>query len=178
GFQEVNNYIMTGKEIQFKKMNIDESKTNFVEISNPISSSFAILRNDLLPINLDFLSKNTHVNLPIKIFEIGDIVEIDESLETKTKQTRQLAVLYTDYSVSFENIQAALFALMKYLNIDFKLVKLKNTTYINGRAANIVNNGEIIGDLGEISLEILENFDLINPVAAFRLNLTTLYKLI
>ncbi|MHA1230265.1 MAG: phenylalanine--tRNA ligase subunit beta [Candidatus Helarchaeota archaeon] len=178
GYQEVNNYIMTSKEVLFEKMNIDESKANFVEISNPVSSSFSILRNDLLPLNIDFIAKNTHVTLPVKIFEIGDVVEIDESYETKTKQIRQLTALITDYSVSFENIQEVLFALFNYLNLEIELKKTVNNVYIKGRSANIFVNDKLVGDIGEISLEILENFGLINPIAALRLDLNLIYDML
>ncbi|MHA1269709.1 MAG: phenylalanine--tRNA ligase subunit beta [Candidatus Helarchaeota archaeon] len=178
GYQEVNNYIMTSMDTLFNKMNIDQSTSNFIEISNPISSNFSVLRNNLLPLNLEFLSKNTHAMLPINIFEIGDIILVDNEQETKTRQIRQLVILFSDYSVSFENIQEVLFAIMDYLKLEFQLERSSDITFINGRGALIKVGDQIIGDLGEISLEIIENFGLINPVAAMRLNITEIYRLI
>ncbi|MBD3229193.1 MAG: phenylalanine--tRNA ligase subunit beta [Candidatus Lokiarchaeota archaeon] len=177
-YQELHNFVMTSKDVLFNKMNLASSKQNFIEIINPISSSFEVLRNDLLPLNLDFLSKNIHAALPINVFEIGNIVKIDESKETKTNQIRQLNVLKTDFSVSFEDIQAVLFSLMDYLELEFNLERNNNPIFIKGRGAIIKVDENVLGDIGEISLGIIKNFGLINPVVSLRLDLTQIYKLL
>ena len=178
GYQELHNYIMTNKKTLFEKMNRNENDFPFIEIANPISSSFAILRNDLIPLGLDFLSKNTHATLPIKVFETGDVLKHNEELETKVEQIRQLVIILTDFSVSFENIQEILFSLMNYMNLQCILTKKDELLLIKGRGANININKEPVGEIGEISLDILENFNLINPVCIMKLNLNNIYNLL
>jgi phenylalanyl-tRNA synthetase beta chain len=175
--QEVNNFVMTSKEILFEKMNLNPSESSFIEITNPVSSSFEVLRNDLLPLNIDFLSKNSHAALPIDIFEIGEITRINDSNETKTEQIRQLVTLKTDYSISFEDIQSILFSILQYIGLKPELEKLESPIFIKGRSAKIKVNDRIVGDIGEISLKIIDNFELLNPIAAMRLNLTEIYNI-
>lgn len=178
GHQEVNNFVMTSKKILFEKMNLNPLESSFIEITNPVSTSFEVLRNDLLPLNIDFLSKNSHAALPIDIFEIGEIIRINETNETKTEQMKQLVALKTDYSISFEDIQSILFSLLKYIDLKPRLVELELPIFIKGRSAKIMVNDRIVGDIGEISLEIIDNFELLNPIAAIRLNLTEIYNII
>jgi len=47
----------------------------------------------------------------------------------------------------------------------------KNRSYIDGRYGEIYLNGSIIGEIGEINPEVLLNFKLEFPVAAFELNI-------
>ena len=48
---------------------MNNSTKDIVE-KNPITSTFSVIRSQLLPILL-FESKNTHIEYPHKIFEIG-----------------------------------------------------------------------------------------------------------
>ena len=81
GFIEVLNYIMTSGLTNSEKMKVSAAKT--VEIANPISLDFGVLRSWLLPGLLDFLSSNKHVPYPQKIFECGDVVATDDTFPLK-----------------------------------------------------------------------------------------------
>ncbi|MFX0142185.1 MAG: phenylalanine--tRNA ligase subunit beta, partial [Candidatus Hodarchaeota archaeon] len=114
---------------------------------------------------------------PQKIFEAGDVVIVDKKAQTKTKTMRKLCAAITAYSISFENIQAVLFSLLK--NLDLKNIELKpkeNNSFIQGRVAEIHENGKNIGIIGEISIPVLKNFALENPVALFEIELDQLLK--
>ncbi len=74
---EVMNYILTDPIILSDKINkpMNNSTKDIVEIKNPITSTFSVIRSQLLPILLSFESKNTHIEYPHKIFEIGEVVK-------------------------------------------------------------------------------------------------------
>ncbi|MHA1299114.1 MAG: phenylalanine--tRNA ligase subunit beta [Candidatus Helarchaeota archaeon] len=175
GFQEISNYIMTSKEKLFDLMNLKE--TEIVEIANPVSKTFSVLRNNLIPSVLSFLQNNLHAIYPQKVFEAGDIVVVDKKAQTKSKTLRNLCAAISAYSISFENIQAILFSLLK--NIDIKKIELKpleHKSFIKGRTAEIYAKNQKIGIIGEIAIPILKNFALENPVALFEINLDKLQK--
>ncbi|MEM2673877.1 MAG: phenylalanine--tRNA ligase subunit beta, partial [Candidatus Bathyarchaeia archaeon] len=69
GYQEVLTFTLTNPNTLFEKMNIPPEK--IIEIANPKISSMTCLRNWLLPSLMEFLSHNTHVEYPQKIFEVG-----------------------------------------------------------------------------------------------------------
>ena len=173
GYQEVYNYMLTSKLQQFKKMNLPEE--NLIEIANPVVSTYSIMRTSLLPSMLEFLSQNAHSAYPQKCFEAGDICLLDEKAETKTTVKRHLCAVFTEYAVSFENIQSILQGMMDVLQVKgFNLKPISDSCLIPGRSASINIGKTQIGFVGEIAVPILMNYNLENPVAAFELELNRL----
>ncbi len=171
GLQEVLNFTLTSKEDLLKNM---MAEGEVVEIENPVSSNWCVFRNSLLPGCLRFLSYNKHVEYPQKIFEIGDTIEIDETRETKTRDVRRLAVLLTDRIVGYENISSILDAILRNLGVTYKLKEKESKKFIEGRCAAVLVNNEVIGEVGEIHPQVLENFELELPVVALELDLEKL----
>jgi len=173
GFQEILSYTLTNKENLFKKMNLEESK--IVEIENPISSSWSVFRNWILPSLLEFLSNNKHVEYPQKIFEIGNAVVIDETKETKTKDVKKIACAIADTKASYEDISSVLDSFLSSLGISYKLKPIKHESFIEGRVAGIFLEDKEIGFIGEVSPSVLENWKLEMPVAAFEVELEPIF---
>ncbi|MGC8812315.1 MAG: phenylalanine--tRNA ligase subunit beta [Candidatus Aenigmatarchaeota archaeon] len=169
GFQEILSYTLTSKENLFKKMDLEESKV--VEIENPISSSWSVFRNWLLPSLLEFLSNNKHVEYPQKIFEVGNAVLIDETKETRTKDLKKLACAIADTKASYEDISSVLDSFLSSFGISYKLKQINHKSFIEGRVAAILVEEKQVGVIGEISPSVLENWNLEMPVAAFELEL-------
>ena len=61
--------------------------------------------------------------------------------------------------------------LLRNLGLDkqFEFKATKNSDYIEGRSANIIVNGKLCGFFGEITPEILSNFELAYPAVAFEI---------
>lgn len=174
GFQEILSYTLTSKENLFKKMNLEESEV--VEIENPISARWCVFRNLLLPSLLEFLSYNKHVAYPQKIFEIGNVVIIDEKSETRTRDVLKLACALSDVKVSYEEISSLLDAFLSAIGIEYKLMATKHSSFIQGRVAEVFVKNKAIGIIGEISPLVLNNWKLEMPVVAFEINLEELLK--
>lgn len=164
GYQEVMNYMLSSKETLFRSIGREE--TEVVEIGNPVSSSYTVLRDSLIPGILHFLSKNIHSPYPQKIFEIGDVVLVDRSRPYRTRSERRLAAAYSDDSVGFEDIQSHLFAVLKLMGINFTLREADNRMFIEGRCAEVIS-GEVIGVIGEVNPEVLSRLGIPSPTALF-----------
>ncbi len=172
GLQEILSYILTNKRNLFEKMNLREG--NVVEIENIVSANWSVFRNWLLPSLLEFLSRNKHVEYPQRIFEIGDVVNLDNREETKTKDTRKLAVTLTDNSVGYEDISSMLDSLLRGLGIKYTLNRIEHKSFIRGRVAGIFIKGRKMGLVGEINPLVLEKWDLEKPTVGFELDLSAL----
>ena len=155
-------------------MNIGEEK--IVEIENPISLNWNVFRNWLLPSLMEFFSNNQHVSYPQKIFEIGDVVLIDNKMETRTRNVRKLAVAIADSHIAYNDIAAVLGALLKKFNLRYKLKKCKHKTFIDGRIADILIKNKPAGSIGEIHPLVLKNWRLEMPAVAFEIDLNCLDK--
>jgi phenylalanyl-tRNA synthetase beta chain len=170
GFQETLTFTMTNPETLQTKMNKKREKV--VEIANPKMVTLTCLRNWLLPSLLEFLSHNTHIEYPQKIFEVGYAFVFDEKAETKTRDMAKLACVSTHPNANFTEIKSCLDAL--FLNIGLKQWKIRETahsSFILGRTATIHFKNREIGIIGEIHPQVLNNFELKSPASAFEINL-------
>ncbi|MGY5880281.1 MAG: phenylalanine--tRNA ligase subunit beta [Candidatus Thorarchaeota archaeon] len=169
-FQEILSYIMTSPITLTEKI---LSEDPMVATTNPRSRDYSVLRNALLPILVDFVSLNQHTDLPQRIFEVGDVVVPNESMETRTEQIPSVCGLVTDVKVNLTDIMKDIGYLLRNLDLDgkFKFVTHENPTFITGRSAQIVVNDNIVGFFGEIAPQVLSNFGITSPIVAFDLRL-------
>lgn len=174
GYQEVLNYIMTSKSFLFSSVGREEKPV--VEVANPVSENYSVLRDSLIPGLLHFLGANTHSRYPQKIFEVGDVVILDEASETRARDERRLAVAYADYSVGFEDIYSHLKALADSMNMDIELKEGGESPFLEGRCARIFVGGSDSGLIGEINPDILLKLGITVPVAMFELRLPIFEK--
>jgi phenylalanyl-tRNA synthetase beta chain len=177
GFIEVLNYVMTSTQLISGKMGT--LSDGVVEVANPLSSDFAVLRNWLLPGLLSFLSCNKHVPYPQKIFECGDVVSVSDAVPTKSVTKKRVGAVTCDYKTSYEDIQASLYSLLRNAGSDdWQPQRIEHPSFIKGRVAAITISGKEVAFLGEIHPQLLESFEIENPVTAFELDLEAAFKIV
>jgi len=172
GFQEILSYVLTNKDSIFTKMKIPVK--HVVEIENKVSSNWCVFRNTLIPGLLEFLSKNKHREYPQNIFEIGDVVLLDETKETKTRDIRKLAAAMISNSVGYEELSSILDAFTANMGTECKLTRATHPSFIRGRCANISVKNKKVGIIGEIHPAVLNNWGIEKSVVVMELNLEKL----
>lgn len=168
---EVMNYTLTDPDILSTKIDrtVDQMMVNSVKISNPITATFSIIRSSLLPVLISFESKNTHIDYPHRLFEVGELVEKEgDRVITKT----HASVLLAGANETYETILSVLDALLRLLDLDYQLEKIEEGLFIPGRRAKIIVEGNEIGHLGEIHPRIITNFGIEVPMAGLEIDLT------
>ena len=172
GLIENINFILTNKDIHFKKMNLD--KPNFFTVNDSKSDEHDILRQSLLPSLLFSLSKNIHEEYPQKLFEVGPIF----GRENVNFEKWSLSCVNAFNGVTFSEIRAILQTLMEVcFNAKFETRQSDNLSFVKGRSADIIYNGNVIGQIGEISPLLIDSFKIKMPIAAFDLDLTELLQI-
>ena len=172
GLIENINFILSNKDIHFKKMNLD--RPNFFTVNNSKSDEHDILRQSLLPSLLFSLSKNIHEEYPQKLFEIGPIFKP----EKENFEKWNLCCVNAFNGVTFSEIKAVLQTLMEIcFNVKFETNPSENLSFVKGRCADIIYKGGAIGQIGEISPLLIDSFKIKIPVAAFELDLTELLEI-
>ena len=169
-YQEILSYIMTSPATLTEKVLREEP---IVVTTNPRTKDYSVLRNALFPILMDFASLNQHADFPQRIFEVGDVVVPNESKETRTDQIPSVCGLVTDVKVNITELMKDIGYLLRNLDLDgkFKFVTCTDSTFIKGRTAQIVVNGKIVGLFGEVTPEVLNNFEITSPIVAFEIQL-------
>ena len=170
GFQEVMSLMLTSEESQYEKMNQEE--VDHVQVSKPITISGTMIRTSLLNSLMEFLEDNKHEDLPQKIFEIGDVLYMDEKSANKTRQVKKLAGMICHSSANFTEIKSTVSSVLSNLGYSMEISDSNNTTFIPGRVADVSGeskSGKITGFFGEIAPEVIRNFELEYPVIAFEI---------
>jgi phenylalanyl-tRNA synthetase beta chain len=174
GYQEILTFSLTSKEKLFHRMRMEEQEA--CEIANPVSINWTALRTWLLPSLMEFLASNRHADYPQKVFEVGDVVVPDDEAETRARNLRKLACALTHRRAGYEEASAVLDALLSSLGLDYRLKAAEHPSLIPGRAARVVIGRREVGFIGEVHPEVLNNWGLRMPAAAFELDVTPLFS--
>ena len=170
GFQEVMSLMLTSEEAHYKNMNQEEEP--HVQVARPITIDRTMIRTSLINSLMEFLEDNKHEDLPQKIFEIGDVLYIDETKENKTVASKKLAGVICHSTANFTEIKSVVTSILANLGYSMEITDSENKTFIAGRVADVTGvaqKGSIKGFFGEVSPEVITNFTLEYPVIAFEI---------
>ena len=170
GFQEVMSLMLTNEEAHYEKMNQEEEP--HVQVARPITIDRTMIRTSLINSLMEFLEDNKHEDLPQKIFEIGDVLYLDDSKENKTVSSKKLAGLICHSTANFTEIKSVVTSVLSNLGYSMEIADSENKTFIPGRAADVTGSaekGSVKGFFGEVSPEVITNFTLEYPVIAFEI---------
>ncbi len=137
---------------------------------NPKMTTHTTMRNWLLPSLFEFLSHNTHVDYPQKIFEIGSTINRGESKTLPIQEDMKLAAVSIHAEAGFTEIRSALDALMQSRGRAFEVKETEHPSFLPGRCGAVISDGREIGIVGEISPRVLRAWGLNLPTAAFELD--------
>jgi phenylalanyl-tRNA synthetase beta chain len=169
GYQEmIYGYLGSRREF-IDRMCIDGSEV--VEIENPMTESFDIVRNSILPNLLSSEAVSAHAAYPHRIFEVGKVVLRDQAENHGSRTYNALGFLAADRETGFNEVDAHLLALFYYLSLEPQLVPMEDPRFIPGRAAEIRVKGRRVGFAGEVHPRVLENWGIQMPCAAVELYL-------
>lgn len=172
GYQEIMSAMLSSKTLMLEKMNSSE---DIIEIKEFISENYSTLRNWLMPILMDVLSKNKSSEYPQLIFEEG-LVTLKQ--KDSAKDFHKLAAVIANVDADYTKARQAFDLILRSFSITYKITAFDHPSFIQGRAGKIIVKDKEIGIIGEIHPQVLTNFDLTVPVAGFEINLTELLEVI
>jgi len=173
GFIEVMNFVLTNERVHYLMMRVKPGKV--VRLANPVSADYSICREWLLPSLMKNLSENKHENYPQRLFEVADVIRVDLRRETRSRRELHLAAVSAHAEANYTEMRSILDALFANLGLkDWFVKEGRHPSFLEGRTAKVYVGGRYAGVLGEIHPEVLENFDLENPVAALEIELESL----
>jgi len=163
GYLEVMPFTLTSEDVLYGKMQRDEKK-GVLHVMHPISIENTVVRTDLLPLLLEFLTLNRHRELPQRLFTVGDVVD-------SCLTYQQAAGVSTHPDADFSEAYASADAMLHELSIDYTVKESADAAFIEGRRGDIISGGKKIGVFGEIHPAVLNAFELEHSVAAFEFDL-------
>lgn len=162
GYMEATTLTLSSVKDQFEKMRLPQGEV--VEVLNPISEDHTCLRVSLLPSLMMVLRRNKHRDLPQRLFEVGDVMR-------GIKRRRNLAGVSISARASFTEVKSLVESIMRDLSVKYVIQPSSAGTYLEGRGADVMVNGRCIGSFGEMHPQVIVDFELGYPIAAFELDL-------
>jgi len=170
GIQEVVNFMMVDSQY----LN-DLGFKDFVALENPKMKAYSAIRNSLIPSILQSISLNSKFSKELKIFEVGDVVEVRGGA---VDSVRKLCVGISTPKTTLTDSLIVLKSLMYTLNIKYTLDRCYEELMIPSRCAKVIVGGKEVGIAGEVHPRILNYISYTQPVAVLELNLTELLNTI
>jgi len=170
GFLECSCYHLSSKEKQSDWM---EVKQEYLELANSVNLDYHVLSAWALPSLIDTLKGNKHHEFPQNIFTIGKSFRKGKS-ETGIEEEERLAVALSYDNADYTRIRQVVDYLLRMLDIQYQLKDDDHPSFISGRSVSIWIDNKKAGILGEVSPKVLENWQLIMPVACFELSISSL----
>lgn len=168
----------------------DDARRNCIELLNPITDAFSVMRTTMIPSALQTASFNLrNHNDSVALFEVGRIF-LPKSLPL-TEDPVELSMLTAVISgkcgalnwcsrkdgVDFYDMKGIVEGLMDALQVyDYELVRSSATYLHPGKSCDIVLNGKVIGSFGEVHPVAQENFELDLPTYVLEMEVLPLVE--
>ncbi|KAK4057224.1 phenylalanine--tRNA ligase subunit beta [Microbotryomycetes sp. JL221] len=117
GWTEVLPLILCSHDENFKFLNRKDPGDLAVVLANPKTVEYQIVRTSLLPGILKSIRENRKHALPLKVFEVSDVVVKDASMERQARNIRRLAAVFCGRRAGFEIVHGLLDRLMLGLGV-------------------------------------------------------------
>ncbi|MBU0952825.1 MAG: phenylalanine--tRNA ligase subunit beta [Nanoarchaeota archaeon] len=164
GFIEVNTFALTGNEPPLNSLS-----GKAIDLENPMSSETSTVRTNLLGSLVQVFAVNKHNKYPQRIFELGDVVQLNQQAETKTDTKRYLAIGIAHQTAGFSEMLSVLNGLNTTLGNPWKIGTTTDPGFLPGRVGAIKLGGTVIGRFGELHPAILADLGLEVPVVVCEL---------
>ncbi|CAF3524909.1 unnamed protein product [Fusarium graminearum] len=201
GWSEVMPLILCSHDENFAWLNRKDDGNTVVRLANPKTAEYQVVRSSLLPGLLKTIRENKGHSVPMKIFEVSDVVFKDETQERKARNERHFAAAWYGRTSGFEVVHGLLDRILLMLrtsfltheeglsgkSIDFEvkenpskpdgywIEELDDATFFAGHAASVYlrlgGKERRVGEFGILHPSVLEKFDLKYPVSTLEINL-------
>ena len=171
---ETSSYHLSNNKVQFKMMK--QKTEDCVQLANSLSEEYNILRYNMLANLMQILKENTHNEYPQNIFESGKVFKLGET-ETGVHEQNNLSVVLCNKDVDYTKIRQVLDCLFRAVGLEYNIKETEHPSFIPGRAGKVVVNKKELGVIGEVHPQVITNFEVEMPIAAFEINLSELFEL-
>ena len=188
GYVEFLNMALLSKKDMFNNLLEENEDEKTAKISYSKTKEFEYVRNSLIPGILKSIEANKAQQLPYKIFELADCVEINDDNEVGAMNKRKLCFAYSNNTSGLEIIQGMVDKLMKKIDLNFNDKNVKTTycikpsnnkIFFEDRQAEIfILDGKKIGIYGIVHPKVLKNFGIKTPVSLCEIEIQDIMDLI
>ena len=160
-------------------MGKNDPQRDVIKLMNPLSEAVAYMRPSLVYSALNTVSYNlSHSNNNFGIFEIAKTYsknsEFNKGFNLPTEESKLVCALVDS---DIHDLSQILRTLCEGLRLNMHLEQSTRSYLHPGRTGQIIINNEIIGEIGEVHPQVLEQFNISSKVSLFELSVDKIFKL-
>lgn len=172
GFEDLLNFHLIGESENFDRMGLSPADDALgaaepATIAEPYSRDYEIVRTWALPSLLMVLENNTHRRYPQDLAEVGLAAHVDPDGNTNVAEERRVAGVLARTDASYEDAKGRLASLARAFDVELETPATDHPSFIEGRVASVVLDGEHAGVVGELHPAVLVEHGLEVPVVGF-----------
>lgn len=177
GFSEVLTFTLCSHAENFAKLRRSDDGSEAVIVGNPKTSDFEVVQTSLIPQTLKTLSSNKKMALPIKIFQVLDVVLKTDTNDVGARNERRLCAAYCNQSSDLEVIHGLLDRVMLMLDVKpdaaagYSIRESALPTFFEGRQAEVLYKGVPIGAFGIVHPLVSQAFEAPYVTSLLELNI-------
>lgn len=182
GLSEIYTYgFVSDKDLEKSKINKDLKETSIL-IQNPLSDEYRLMRPSTIPSMMQTLATNANKkNSSAKLFDISksykNINNEVENGEVPLQENILTIGMYGD-DIDFYTVKGLIENVLETSSINrYDIVReTENESYHTGRCANIKVGIDVIATIGEVHLEVLDNYGIEKRAYLAEVNLSKVTK--
>ena len=181
GLNEVMTYSFISPKA-YDKINLPEDSPlrDYIRLINPLGEDYSVMRTTLIPNMLELLSRNYNRGVEeCSVYEIGNIFISKEFPIVELPAEKKVLSLGLYGDKDFYYLKEVVDKTLGRLGIKgIEYIREENNpTFHPGRTAKLMLNGEEIGVLGEIHVDVAENYDIKDRVYVGQLDFNKIVEL-
>ncbi len=170
GFSEIMSLPMTTEEDHFERFLVPVPE-HYTRVGNPKLKALTVVRSHLMSGVMQALKENRRRPMPLRLFEIDNVVMLDNEAQTGNREERRVCFVEMGREAGYANARAYLDAMMRELGEQGQYEVLDSPSFTPGRAATF-KSSSFQGILGELHPEVIVGFGLDHPVALVEVTLS------
>lgn len=146
-------------------------------LDNPKSKEYEVVRTSLLPGILKSIASNLHVKIPIKVFEVSDVVLVDNNTEEGARNERRLCAAIVSNKSLLEDVQGPLSLLFEKCGIKkYRYRPFEDNRYLKNQCAVVEVDDNAIGSIGVLHPDVCQKFEIPYAASSFEIDLDLLFR--
>lgn len=181
GLNEVMSYSFISPKA-YDKINLPEDSPirKYIKLINPLGEDYSVMRTTLIPNMLELLSRNYNRGVSASyLYEIGNIFIAKELPVVQLPDEKKVLSFGIYGKKDFYYLKEVIDKTLNRLGIkDIEYIREENNPIFHpGRTAKILCNGEELGIIGEIHIDIAENYNIKDRVYIGQLDFDKIIEL-
>jgi phenylalanyl-tRNA synthetase beta chain len=174
GYTEVLTLTLCSRKENYDYLLRKDPGNEAVVLASPKTLEYEVVHTMLMPEMLKTVSANRCLPLPLKIFQVADVVLLDNGHEVGARNERHLSAVICNNSSGFEVVHGLLDRVMRMLAVplhDYSIRPSSLPFYFEGRQAQVLYKGSVIGHFGIVHPDVLSNFEVPNVASHLEMNI-------